>query len=242
MVWVISSQTINSGGKFLGQQVARKPILIVAIVLASSIGIIGCEADAIPAGQYTLTISSGRCGYVDRPGEGIFAYDKGTVVELVANAVGESSFVEWTGDVSTIADVEDASTTITMRDDYAITATFSCGYGMCFIATAAYGTRMAEEIGILSEFRDEYLLTNPLGQTLVNLYYSVSPPLADFIADHPSLKRTVRAGLLPAVVMTTVVVNATPAEKMAIVGLLVLFSTALTIWAIRRRRMNLEYS
>jgi hypothetical protein len=58
----------------------------------------------------------------------------------------------------------------------------------CFIATAAYGTPMAEEIQVLREFRDEYLLTNPVGQGLVGFYYRVSPPIAEFITEHPSLK------------------------------------------------------
>ncbi len=97
---------------------------------------------------------------------------------------------------------------------------FNCGGGVCFIATAAYGTPMAEEIQILRQFRDEYLLTNPLGQALVDLYYRVSPPIAEFITEHPSLKPIVRAGLVPAVAMSTVAVNTTPAEKAAIVGLL----------------------
>ena len=35
--------------------------------------------------------------------------------------------------------------------------------GGCFIATAAYGTPMAGDIEILRQFRDEYLLTNPVG-------------------------------------------------------------------------------
>jgi hypothetical protein len=35
---------------------------------------------------------------------------------------------------------------------------------LCFIATSAYGTPMAEEIQILREFRDEYLLTNRWGK------------------------------------------------------------------------------
>jgi hypothetical protein len=83
-------------------------------------------------------------------------------------------------------------------------------YG-CFIATAAYGTPMAEEIQILREFRDKYLLTNPLGQALVGIYYRVSPPIAEFITEHPSLKPIVRVGLLPAVIMSAVIVNANPA-------------------------------
>jgi uncharacterized repeat protein (TIGR02543 family) len=198
--------------------------------------------EAIPVGrQYRLTISSVGCGFVNTPGEGFFHYDEGTVVELVANIVGDNLFVKWSGDVSTIADVEDATTTITMNDDYSIIASFKCITG-CFIATAAYGTPMAKEIEILREFRDKYLMTNPVGKGLVEFYYKVSPPIAEFITEHPSLKPIVRVGLLPAVAMSTVAVNTTPAEKMAIVGLLALVSVALAVWAIRRQRRDSEYT
>jgi len=101
---------------------------------------------------------------------------------------------------------------------------------VCFIATAAYGTPMADEIEILRDFRDEYLLTYPLGQALVDVYYRVSPPIAEFIRDHPSLKPVVRAGLLPAVAMSAVAVNTAPVEKMVIVGLLVLVAAAAAVW------------
>jgi hypothetical protein len=94
---------------------------------------------------------------------------------------------------------------------------------------------MAEEIQILREFRDEYLLTNPVGRAMVSFYYRVSPPIAEFITEHPSLKPIVRAGLLPAVVMSTMAVNTTSAEKTAIVGLLALLSVALVVWSTRRR-------
>jgi hypothetical protein len=114
------------------------------------------------------------------------------------------------------------------------------GGGGCFIATAAYGTPMAEEIQILREFRDEYLLTNPVGQALVDIYYRTSPPVAEFITEHPSLKSVVRAGLLPAVAMSAVAVNTTPVEKTAIIGLLVLVAVA--VWAIRQRRRGPEYT
>ena len=101
---------------------------------------------------------------------------------------------------------------------------------------------MADEIEILRELRDEYLLTNPLGQALIDLYYRISPPIAEFITEHPSLKPIVRAGLLPAVAMSTVVVNTTPAEKTAMIGLLVLVSVALAIWETRRRGRGPEYT
>ena len=194
---------------------------------------------------YDLTISSTNGGSITAPGEGTSTYDEGTVVNLVATPDSGYRFDEWTGDVGTIADVDAATTTIIMNGDYSITANFEevppSPVG-CFIATAAYGTPMAKEIEILREFRDEYLLTSPVGQTLVDLYYRVSPPMAEFITEHPSLKPIVRAGLVPAVAMSTVAVNTTPAEKAVIIGLLVLVSVALAVWAKRRRDRGTEYA
>ncbi len=112
----------------------------------------------------------------------------------------------------------------------------------CFVATAAYGAPMAEDIQVLRDFRDEYLLTNPLGQAVVGIYYRVSPPTAEFITEHPSLKPIVRAGLLPALAMSTIVVNTTPAEKAAIISLVVLVSVALAVWAKRRRGRGPQYT
>jgi len=125
---------------------------------------------------------------------------------------------------------------LTVDFDVGKDATLSvAGLARCFIATAAYDTAMAQEIEVLREFRDGYLLTNSLGQALVDLYYRISPPIAEFITEHPSLKPIVRAGLVPAVAMSAVAVNTGPAEKTAIVGLLVLISVALGIWAAGRQ-------
>jgi parallel beta-helix repeat protein len=191
--------------------------------------------------QYTVTISGTTGGSVIIPGEGTFTYDSGTEVELVANAEGPYWFYQWTGDVATIADVDAARTNIIINGDYFITANFK-GFWECFIATAAYGTPMAEEIQILREFRDEYLLANPLGQALVDLYYKVSPPIAEFITEHPSLKPIVRTGLIPAVAMSAVIVNTSPPEKMAMIGLLLLVSVAVAILLTRRRSRGSEYT
>ncbi len=98
-----------------------------------------------------------------------------------------------------------------------------------------------QEIQILQEFRDEYLLTNPLGQACIDFYYKISPPIAEFITEHPSLKPIVRAALLPAVVISAVAVNTTPADKTAILGLLMLVSMALVAWATRRRGRGPQY-
>jgi hypothetical protein len=167
-----------------------------------------------PEPMALLIISSGGGGSVIEPGEGSFLYPLGADVSLVAEPDEGHLFARWSGDVDTIADVNDATTTITMDKPCAIIANF-LGIGFCFITTAAYGTPMAEEIEILREFRDEYLLTNPVGEALVDLYYQVSPPIAEFITEHPSLKPIVRAGLVPAVAMSTLAVNTIPAWKTA---------------------------
>ena len=58
--------------------------------------------------------------------------------------------------------------------------------------------------------------------------------MAQFIDDHPALKPIVRVGLLPAVAMSTVAVNTTSAEKVAIVGSLLLVSAWVVVWLRRR--------
>ncbi len=194
---------------------------------------------------YTLIISSTVGGSVTEPGEGTFTYDEGTVVELKAVPDEAYRFVHWTGDVDAIASVNATQTTITMEGNYSITANFEeepPDDEVCFIATAAYGTPMAEEIQVLREFRDGYLLTNPLGRAFVDFYYRTSPPIAEFISAHPALKPIVRTALLPAVGMSTVVVNTIPAEKAATIGFLAMASVTLSVWVVKRRRRGPEYA
>ena len=66
----------------------------------------------------------------------------------------------------------------------------------CFIATAAYGTPLHEDIDILRDFRDEYLMPNPIGRTFVKNYYTTSPLIADVIRENKGLMIVVREGLV----------------------------------------------
>lgn len=58
----------------------------------------------------------------------------------------------------------------------------------CFIATAAYGSALAPEVVALSRFRDKRLNQSRVGQFLIRLYERLSPPLADWIALHPTVR------------------------------------------------------
>jgi hypothetical protein len=69
----------------------------------------------------------------------------------------------------------------------------------CFVATAAYGTPLAEEVSVLRRARDRYLMTNGLGRALVSAYYAAGPRLADFIGQRDGLRSAARTSLRPAV-------------------------------------------
>ncbi|MGB7001955.1 MAG: CFI-box-CTERM domain-containing protein [Halobacteriota archaeon] len=66
----------------------------------------------------------------------------------------------------------------------------------CFIATAAYGTPLHEDIDVLRDFRDVYLMTNQIGRAFTDIYYTTSPPIADVIRDNDGLRTIVRKGLV----------------------------------------------
>jgi len=96
---------------------ARVSIFLIALTLVA--GVAGCA----PV-RYDLTVSSTEGGQVTAPGEGTFTYNKGTVVNLVAEPAEGYRFVNWIGDVSAIANINAATTTVTMDGDYSIVANF----------------------------------------------------------------------------------------------------------------------
>ena len=78
-----------------------------------------------------------------------------------------------------------------------VQASGESGGGGCFIATAAFGSKVQKHVQILRHFRDLYLMPHSIGRAFVNAYYKYSPPIANFIAGHDTLRMLVRWSLVP---------------------------------------------
>ena len=96
---------------------------IVLLALAVITGTAGCFTPFRVL--YQLAISSSEGGKVTTPGEGIFNYWEGKVVDLVAEAEEGYLFAGWTGNVSTVGNLTSATTDITMDCNYRIVADFA---------------------------------------------------------------------------------------------------------------------
>jgi internalin A len=110
-------------GSRKGHYVGRVGIFLVAVALVA--GMMGCTV--ITPVLYELTISSTTGGSVIVPGEGTSDHNKGVTVCLLAEADEGYQFVKWEGaedTIANIADVTDASTRVTMNDNYSIAAEF----------------------------------------------------------------------------------------------------------------------
>jgi hypothetical protein len=92
----------------------------------------------------------------------------------------------------------------------------SGGGGGCFIATAAFGSKLEPYVEILSKFRDRFMISNSIGKAFVNFYYKYSPPVANFIANHDNLRAMVRLGLLPFIGVSWLALKIGPVFTMAL--------------------------
>jgi len=105
-----------------------------------TVALIAAMAGCVPA-QDSLTVSSTEGGEVIIPGEGTFTYDAGTAVDLVAVAEEGYYFVNWSGDVGTVAGVSAATTTVTVNADYSIMANFVEGWAFSLNPNVGVGIR-----------------------------------------------------------------------------------------------------
>ena len=117
-------------------------------------------------------------------------------------------------------------------------ATTSSSGGGCFIATAAYGSPMEQHVKVLSQFRDHFLLTNLVGRAFVDLYYTYSPTVAEFTANHDTLRAVVRWSLLPLVGLSWVALKLGSAVTLPLIVLLFALMSAIAVITMRHIRLR----
>ena len=101
---------------------------------------------------------------------------------------------------------------------------------------------MAEEVEMLTEFRDDVLLSSRLGRAFVKLYYKASPPMADFIAEHDGLRRVVGWSLIPVVGVSWMALKIGPAPTLALIILILTVIGTTTRRVCRKWRLKGEAS
>ncbi|MEO7731103.1 MAG: fibronectin type III domain-containing protein [Kofleriaceae bacterium] len=69
----------------------------------------------------------------------------------------------------------------------------------CFIATAAYGSLLANDVDMLRRFRDQLLKRSVLGELAVETYYTFGPSVAGVVGESDLLRTTARDILNPIV-------------------------------------------
>ena len=82
------------------------------------------------------------------------------------------------------------------------TSVYVLSKGMCFVATAAYGSPLAADVVALSQFRDRVLVRSRVGALFVRLYYLLSPSMASWVACDERLRAATRFVLKPIVKIT----------------------------------------
>jgi hypothetical protein len=124
--------------------------------------------EVAPRTQYSLTITSTAGGSVTTPGVGTFTYNAGTVVNLAASATSGYRFVNWTGDVGTVASVNAAATSIAMNGNYSIAANFALE-----MALEIWDWNDLDEIR--ANLGGSYILMNDLDSTIAGYEELASP-------------------------------------------------------------------
>ncbi len=110
------------------------------------------------------------------------------------------------------------------------------GGGGCFIATAAFGSPAAEQVAVLREFRDRWLLPHEAGRLFVKAYYTLSPALADTIRNHEGIKMAIRWALYPLIAQCYLLTNINPMIHVVTAALIVVLTLLAVI--VRRGRVR----
>ena len=95
--------------------------------------------------------------------------------------------------------------------------------GGCLIATATYGSEMAPQVQFLREIRDNTVLNTSSGAAFMSgfnqLYYSLSPTIADMERENPMFQESIRAFITPMVSTLYIMTLAEDGSEIEVLGL-----------------------
>ena len=98
--------------------------------------------------------------------------------------------------------------------------------GGCLIATATYGSEMANEVQQLRELRDNQLLQTESGTAFMgmfnDIYYSFSPIIADYERENPYFKEAVKLAITPMISTLSLMENAESESEVLGIGISVI--------------------
>ncbi len=184
----ISGQSPSSG------TTAVSPSTTVSVTFSETM-----SASSITTSSFTLTQGGS-------PVSGSVSYDAGTQTATFTPSGNLAYSTSCTATLTTgvqdsegVALASTSSLSFTTAAPPPASGSSSGGGGGCFIATAAFGSALEPRVVTLREFRDVYLLPSRSGRAFVELYYTLSPPMADVIAADEGLRMGVRAVLAPVV-------------------------------------------
>lgn len=113
------------------------------------------------------------------------------------------------------------------------------GGGGCLMAKAASSSPLQPYMATLRVFRDEYLMPNRVGRTLVHLYYRNSPYIAGFMERYIILKVGIRMYLPPLIAFSYSMVHFGPIVTAFVIVFMLVFPTFLILlWRMRKKRVE----
>ena len=176
-------------------------------------------------GKVTISVSNGDVATVlgdTDSGEFTIYHDDYNFMEgtmLIANHINDYTLKEWT-DVSTFSkngSTEPAKETTSVKTGNG---------GGCLIATAAYGSELAPQVQLLREIRDNQLMNTESGLAFVNtfndVYYSLSPIIADYERENQLFKEVVKITITPMISTLSLMENAESESEVLGLGLSVI--------------------
>lgn len=174
--------------------------------------VIIAKVDGVERGRFVTTTTGAYGSSKDE--------DKRLIIEGTETDIGKN--------ISFLIDGVQANERVTYKSGESIELNLTAAKAPspCYIATATYGTPLDSRIDILRDFRDELLLTNPIGEAFVSTYYRTSPPIADALRENDGLRTVTRLTLItPLVYLSKSLLSGILVTCIFIIGLTAVFLT-----------------